>query len=119
MDSKLHLCFLMQEGKMAGVEYNAITLAQSLDTRRFDVTFVIPYEGPLTQMCQKMNFSYAVVRRPRFFSTALRLGHRHCFNPFATLVNFVCFFVLAGKLSAFFKQKGFDLIVTKGLMAGF
>lgn len=104
---------------MAGIEYNAVSLAERMDTSLFEVTFIIPDEGTLTETCRHKGFAYKIHPRPQLYSTSLRLGSKYIFNPLAVFVNAVRILFYARKLAGFLQKQDFDLVVTKGLMANF
>lgn len=105
---------------MAGIEYNALALAEKLNKNRFEIVFLCPVKGKLTEKCRQLNIPYRILRRPKFISTSLQFGEKIVLlNPFALVYDFFVVILLAIKFHYFLKKAGFDIICTKGLLANF
>ena len=91
---KMKIAFLMQESRMGGIEYNSVHLAEKINREKFEVVFLCPGEGKLPGLLREKKIPFRLYQRPPFFSTSLRVGKRHIFNPFATAYNFICFFIM-------------------------
>ena len=69
---------------MAGVEYNALRLAERLDPNCWHVILVCPQEGDLPAAFRKADLEVRILPRPRLFSTSIQIGmKRRVPNPFA------------------------------------
>lgn len=110
----------MQESRMGGIEYNAIALAKELDKGKFDIFFLCPAEGKLTEKCRYLNIPYSIIKLPKFYSTSLVLGEKFLLlNPFAIMYNFIVFLFSAIRCEKLIKKNKFDIICTKGLLSNF
>ncbi len=116
---KIKIAFLMQESRMGGIEYNSLHLAEKVNPEKFEIIFLCPGEDKLPSLLREKKIPFLFYQRPPFFSTSFRVGKRYVFNPLATLYNFLCFFVIALKLSGLLKQEQFSLVYTKGILANF
>lgn len=114
------ILFLMQESRMAGIEYNSLELACELrKSQGTEVTFLCPKKGTLTNLLDQEGFTYDILPRPTFLSTSSRVGSRYLFNPFTTFYDLVLFFPLIFRIHRWLKRNRPSLVVTKGLLANF
>ncbi len=119
-EGKIKIAFLMQESRMAGIEYNTLAITKALDRARFEINFICPREGRLTVRCRELGVPYYIVKGPKFFSTSSQFGERFVIlNPIAVIYDLCVFISLASRYNLFLRKKKFDIICTKGLMANF
>jgi len=110
--------FIEEEARMGGVEFSTLNLATRLNRNRFAPLVVCPAEGDLPRHCRERGVPVAIVRRPRLFSTGIRVGQRIITNPAALVFNAFAFLLAAVRLAYFLRSRA-DLIVTKGVDAHF
>ncbi len=112
--------FVTGGAAMAGVEFNAIRLAERLDRARWRVVLVCPQDGDLPNAFRKAGLDVRLLSRPRLFSTSIPLGRkRRVPNPFACIWDVAAFLRAARGLSALLAEMKPDLVVTKGLFPHF
>ncbi|MHB1422896.1 MAG: glycosyltransferase family 4 protein [Gemmataceae bacterium] len=114
------VAFVTGGAAMAGVEFNAIRLAERLDRKRWQVILVCPEEGDLPDAFRKAGLEVRILPRPRLFSTSIPLGRkRRLPNPFACAWDMTVFVRAARALAALLSEMKPDLVVTKGLFPHF
>jgi glycosyltransferase involved in cell wall biosynthesis len=114
------LAFVSGGAAMAGVEFNAIRLAQRLDREPWRVVLVCPEDGDLPDAFRKAGLEVRILPRPRLFSTSIALGRkRRLPNPFACAWDLAAFARAARGLAALLSEIEPDLVVTKGLFPHF
>jgi glycosyltransferase involved in cell wall biosynthesis len=105
---------------MAGVEFNAIRLAQRLDRERWRVVLVCPEEGDLPAAFRRAGLEVRILPRPRLFSTSIPLGRKWRLpNPFACGYDAAALVAAARGLARLLAEMKPDLVVTKGLFPHF
>jgi glycosyltransferase involved in cell wall biosynthesis len=114
------VAFVTLGAAMAGVEYNAIRLAERLDPARWRVVLLCPQEGDLPNAFRRAGLGVRIVRRPRLFSSSIPLGRKWRIpNPFACLWDCGAILVAARTLANVLAEMRPDLVVTKGLFSHF
>jgi glycosyltransferase involved in cell wall biosynthesis len=114
------VAFVTGGAAMAGVEYNAIRLAERLDRGRWDVVLVCPAEGDLTAAFRRAGLRVFVEPRRRLLSSSIRLGTRwRVPNPFACAWDTGVILGAARALGRVLTELRPDLVVTKGLFPHF
>lgn len=112
--------FLTGSSGMAGVEFNAIRLAQRLDPKRWRVVVACCAEGEFSKICRAKGIELVRYRRPRLFSTSIRIGTRvRVPNPFGCLWDILVIVMAAVSVVGLLRKLAPALVVTKGLFPHF
>lgn len=112
--------FVTGAAAMAGVEFNAIRLAERLDRERWRIILVCPQEGDLPNAFRKAGLEVCIQPRPRMFSSSIPLGKKWRLpNPFACGWDVAAMLRAARDLEKWLAQTKPDLVVTKGLFPHF
>jgi glycosyltransferase involved in cell wall biosynthesis len=105
---------------MAGVEYNAIRLAERLDRDRWDIVLVCPEEGDLTAAFRRAGLRVYVNPQRHLLSSSVPLStHWRVPNPVACAWDVGVILGVANSLSQLLSAVHPDLVVTKGLFPHF
>jgi glycosyltransferase involved in cell wall biosynthesis len=114
------VAFVTTGAAMAGVEFNALRLAERLDRQEWQIILVCPQEGDLPAAFRKAGLEVRILPRPRLFSTSIQLGRKFRLpNPLACGWDMTVFVRAARSLAALLSEIGPDLVVTKGLFPHF
>lgn len=113
------IVFVGMTAQMSGVEYSTLYLARGLDRARWSPLVVCPEEGELIMRSREAKIPVALVPRPHFFSTSVRIAGRALVNPFAIIANLFALFIGAFPLAKFLRARKPGLVVTKGLLVHF
>jgi glycosyltransferase involved in cell wall biosynthesis len=120
LDRPRLVVFVTAAAAMAGVEFNAIRLAEKLDRGRWRVVLVCPEEGDLPDAFRRAGLEVRILPRPRLFSSSVRLGGKYRVpNPAACAWNMGAMAFAARSLATLLGEMRPDLIVTKGLYSHF
>ncbi len=111
--------FVEMSSQMSGVEFSTLYLAQHLDRNQWTPLVICPEVGDLPAQCRAHGIAVALVPRPRFFSTSVRVAGHVLPNPLALLADLAALGVAARRLAKFLRAKRPALVVTKGLLAHF
>jgi glycosyltransferase involved in cell wall biosynthesis len=105
---------------MAGVEYNALRLAERLDRNRWEVLLICPEEGDLPAGFRRAGLWVHILPRPHLWSSSVRLGNQWRLpNPAACAWDMGALAVAARRLARLLAGLRPDLVVTKGLFPHF
>jgi glycosyltransferase involved in cell wall biosynthesis len=105
---------------MAGVEFNAIRLAERLDRERWNVVLVCPEEGDLPAAFRRAGLPAHILPRPRLLSTSIQIGARRRLpNPAACAWDVGALWCAASGVARWLRAARPDLVVTKGLFPHF
>lgn len=113
------IAFVHLTAQMSGVEFSTLYLVQHLDRKRWNPLVICPEEGDLPAQCRARGIAVALVPRPRFFSTGVRMAGRVLPNPLALLTDLAALGVAARRLVKFLRGQRPALVVTKGLLTHF
>jgi glycosyltransferase involved in cell wall biosynthesis len=112
--------FVESAGKMGGVQFSTLYLAQRLDPTRWKPIVVCPEDGDLTRACRGAGVETHVLEQTDLQSTSVRVGSTlRVPNPGAWAWNGYAVVVAARRLRRFLNQTRPALVVTKGLSAHF
>jgi glycosyltransferase involved in cell wall biosynthesis len=112
--------FVVGSAAMAGVEFNAVRLAERLDRSRWEVVLVCPEEGDLPSAFRRAGLHVCVLPRGRLFSSSIRLTtHWRVPNPLALAWDSGVILNAARSLARLLRRLRPDLVVTKGLFPHF
>lgn len=114
------VAFVTGGAAMAGVEFNAIRLAERLNPERWRIILVCPEEGDLPAAFRSAGLEVRILPRPRLFSTSIALGRKWRLpNPFVCGLDMTVFVRAARGLAALLSEIKPDLVVTKGMFPHF
>jgi glycosyltransferase involved in cell wall biosynthesis len=115
------VAFVTGGAAMAGVEFNALRLAERLDRARWNVVLVCPEEGDLTAGFRRAGLKVHVLPRRRMLSSSIRVGARWRLpNPFACAWDVGVILGAARTLARLLTDEVRpDLVVTKGMFPHF
>lgn len=112
--------FVESAGRMGGVQFSTLYLAQRLDRTRWNPIVVCPEDGDLTRVCRRAGVETHVLEQTDLQSTSVRVGSTlRVPNPGAWAWNGYAVVVAARRLRRFLNQTRPALVVTKGLSAHF
>src|SRR5262249_15077081 len=115
------VAFVTGGAAMAGVEFNALRLAERLDRSRWEIVLVCPEEGDLPGAFRRAGLGVHVLPRRRMLSSSIRLGARwRVPNPFACAWDVGVILAAARSLARLLADEVRpDLVVTKGMFPHF
>jgi glycosyltransferase involved in cell wall biosynthesis len=115
------VAFVTGGAAMAGVEFNAIRLAEHLDRSRWQIVLICPEEGDLTDAFRRAGLTVHVLPRRRMLSSSIRLGsHWRIPNPFACAWDIGVIMSAARSLARLLANEVRpELVVTKGMFPHF
>jgi glycosyltransferase involved in cell wall biosynthesis len=115
------VAFVTGGAAMAGVEFNALRLAERLNRARWNVVLVCPEEGDLTAAFRRAGLTVHVLPRRRMLSSSIRIGPRwRVPNPFACAWDVGVILGAARSLARLLADEVRpDLVVTKGMFSHF
>jgi glycosyltransferase involved in cell wall biosynthesis len=118
--SPYRVVFVTGGAAMAGVEFNAVRLAERLDRSRWEVVLVCPEEGDLPAAFRRLGLRMCILPRGRMFSSSIPLTARWRLpNPLALAWDMGVILKSSGSLNQLLGELRPDLVVTKGLFPHF